>query len=663
MKPLIRSISISTWSVLCLLAAGEAQAVRPWNDYQVIMWIGNSAYAKPEKLPLFFQRLREMGVTAGMTHGHGDPKPLIENGMPYYLENTVNRGLCLKWNSQYRDWDAFVTGWAKTRARAAFVREYGLYDPAWRDWARLEVETLVERHKPNKPLACDLRDELSITISANPFDFDFSAGTIAAFRKWLAQQYGTLEKLNGEWDTHFQTWEQVLPFTTDEIKNRMASGEAIPRGNPDWQALAALRFDPQAARKAPVRWNLAPWCDFRTFLDLSLADILGSLRETARRLDPETPVGIEGTQMPSAFGGYDLWRLSRALDWVEPYDIGGSRAILGSFMEGQTFLSTIGESDARRARQRLWHLLLEGDRGCIVWWSEDCIGWESADYQLTAKGAALAPVLKEMTSPTARLLLRARREYDPIAIVYSQPSIQVDWLIESTVDGRTWHRRFSSYEAQVNKLAAQRVRILNQLQAAGFSPRFIASPQIEQGSLKTGGVKALIMTGAYALSDKEIASINEFARDRHALLVYAGEPGVFDAHGRLRTAPVFAPQPEIGDYGEILRTRITPPVKVKSPKSGIATYRYAADDSRIVAFERMAGVVMGEDLKLKTATPPQETRLEIEVEFDNTAHVYDLRSGEYHGHTNVVRVSVEAWQPTLLALRPARAASAGNMAR
>ena len=58
------------------------------------MWIGESAYKKPEKLPLFFQRLREMGVNTGMVYGDGDVRPLVENNFPYYVENIVNKGLC-----------------------------------------------------------------------------------------------------------------------------------------------------------------------------------------------------------------------------------------------------------------------------------------------------------------------------------------------------------------------------------------------------------------------------------------------------------------------------------------------------------------------------------------------------------------------------------------
>src|SRR2546430_12986111 len=105
-----------------------------------------------------------------------------------------------------------------------------------------------------------------------------------------------------------------------------------------------------------------------------------------------------------------------------------------SFMPGKTFVTTVFENDTRHAQRRLWHLLLEGDRGCIGWWSEDCFNWNSPDYKLTPKAQALAPALKEMTSPLAQIFLCAKRERDPVYFHYSQPSIQVDWLLESTVD-------------------------------------------------------------------------------------------------------------------------------------------------------------------------------------------------------------------------------------
>ena len=41
--------------------------------------------------------------------------------------------------------------------------------------------------RPHHPLAYNLRDELSTTISANPYDYDFHPASLAGFRQWLRQ--------------------------------------------------------------------------------------------------------------------------------------------------------------------------------------------------------------------------------------------------------------------------------------------------------------------------------------------------------------------------------------------------------------------------------------------------------------------------------------------
>lgn len=422
-----------TLALILLLAAPAFGQLRPWNDYRVIMWVSKP----PADFARFVQNLREMGVNTGMVFGDADPQPWVDAGFPYYVENIVNRGLCLKWNSKVRDWDAFVENWKKTRSEATFVREYCLDDPAWREWAKNQMRAVVRKNALHHPLAYNIRDELSITMSANPFDYCFCPKTQAAFRAWLKTQYRDLAELNARWETDFKNWDEVRPFSTDEIKRRK---------------------------------NSTPWCDFRTYMDVSLARVIDELRQVAHEIDPYTPVGIEGTQMPAAFGGYDLYRLSQVIDWVEPYDVAGARAIFGSFMPGKPILSTV--SDPATARQQLWHRLLEGDRGCIVWWSEDCF---DADFNLTAKAKALAPALNEMTSPLAQIFVHAQREYDPVTILYSQRDIQEDWLEESIPDGKTWVRRFSSYEAEHNRLAKTRVDCLHALQQLGFSPRFVVS--------------------------------------------------------------------------------------------------------------------------------------------------------------------------------------------
>lgn len=674
---------------IVLPVAGRCQdtnRLRPWREYRTIMWISDSAYKQPDKVPLFFQRLREMGINTGMVGGDGNLRPLLDNHFPYYVENIVNRGLCLKWNSNVRDWDKVVTDWARSgRPESALVRDYCLDDPEWQGWARRQVQQLVGQNREHEPLAYDIRDELSTTMSANPFDYDFSPKALAGFRTWLKTQYHDLAALNREWETQFKTWDDLKPFTTDQIKNRMASGEALPRGNPDWQEVQHLRFEPAKARQKPTAWNFSPWADFRSYMDLSLARALNDLRQAAREIDRRTPVGIEGTQMPHAFGGYDLWRLSQALDWVEPYDIGNAREIFGSFMPGKALMTTVFEQATNPARRRLWHLLLEGDRGCIIWWSEDCLDWKSTDYALTAKAKALAPVLQEMTSPLANLFLKAERERDPVFIHYSQPSIQVDWLLESTVDGSTWLRRFSSFEADHNLQAKVRNGWLKAFQDLGFSPRFLSSDQLEGGALAQYSNAVLVLPQSWALSEKEAAHIQKLARERAsgARVFCEGTPGLFDEHGRLRTQNALGdlvPLSVSGSFAvgatglksdpkggaqfaaERLQGKmewagwvgaqlgsLRPDVFVP-PGTRTRIHRFRIGDHRLLAFERNINYAMSEDLKQAGGNEPLEKPVEVEATLAQPAHVYDLRAQRYLGHTDRIRFTLDPWAPSLFAL-------------
>lgn len=579
---------------VALTACGE--------EYRVIMWVGNSASKHPDKFPLFLQRLREMNVNTGMVHGDDDPTRWVQARFPYYVENIVNRGLCLKWNSNVRDWSGFVDAWKKTRDKAAFVREPCLDDPSWRKWACDQMRAAVHRHAPQRPLLYDIRDELSVTISANPFDYCFCPKTLAAFREWLKTQYRDLAALNRQWETNFASWDSVMPFSTDEIKARQKQGSA----------------------------NFAPWCDFRTYMDISLANALAEIRRAAHEVDPRALVGIEGTQMPHAFGGYDLWRLSQVLDWVEPYDIAGARAIWGSFMPGKPIYSTIGESNADRARRRLWHLLLEGDAGCIVWWSEDCMDWKSAELALTAKGRALGTVFEELTSPVARLFVRAEREFDPVVIHYSQPSIQVDWLMESVSDGASWVRRFSSYEAKHNQMAKARVRCLQQLRAAGFSPRFALLPRPGE---------TFLMVGSVAMPDREIAAA------RRARLFADATPALYDEHGTRRSRSPLADVPLVKDWTEAV-AHLQPAVRVSPPA---AVYRFRCGNARLLAFERVEWQEMNEDLKLRTTRDAEARPVKTEARLLAPAHVYDLRTRQYFGLTDRFSFTLDPTRPSLFA--------------
>lgn len=644
-----------------------------------------------------FERLRELGVNTAMAGRDEDPRPFIDAGFGYYVENIINKGLCLKFSSSVTNWSRFIDEWSKTRDEKAFVRDYSFDDANWRDSVFDVMRKAARHHAPFGPVAYDLRDELSVTTSANPFDYDFSPSALAGFREWLKTQYASLEKLNEQWETDFPTWDAVMPFSTDRIKARMVTGERMPKGPPDWSALKQVKFDPAQAAKNPTRWNFSPWCDHRTYMDISLAKTLDALRTAAHEKDPATPVGIEGAQMPSAFGGYDLWRLSQALDWMEPYDVCNSREILASFMPRKPMMSTVFENDTNAAQRRLWHLLLLGDRGCIIWWSEDVIDWSKPDLPLTPKGRALAAVMKQMTSPLAKLFMLAEKEYDPIAIHYSQPSIQIARLLESAADGKTWPRRFSSFEATNNRHAQVRNGWLKLLQDLGYSPQFVSSLELRDAgngitcpsgrcvsfvSLETrryhdGQILALVFPQSSALGDQEF--VTSFAAG--IPLLATNEIALWDNHGkpcdrelnrptaRLSSTIDLKFYPNVSAYAaDRLRTtfhggeyatqadkrlnRMVPiPVRVP-PSARVLTHRYKLGDARLLAFERNIEWKMSEDLKQAGGNAELEKPVTFTAEWDEAAEVVDLLSGKRLGKTNKIEVQLDPWRPSLYALLP-----------
>ena len=621
----------------------QTTPLEPSDQNTTILWVGGSEAKRPEKFGLFVQRLKDMGINTGMVTGDADPSRWVKAGMPYYVENVVNRGLCLKYSSTVTDWDKFVTQWVKDgRPESAFVRDYCLDDPAWRQEAQKKMRQAVAVHKTNRPPLYDIRDELSTTISANPFDYDFAPKSLASFREWLKTQYTNLAALNAQWQTSFASWDAVVPFSTDKVKNRMGGGGAEPKGKPDWGEVQAIKFNPQAARKDPTRWNFAPWCDFRTYMDSVLTRALSDIRAAAKATDPNAKVGIEGTQMPSAFGGYDLARLATALDWVEPYDIGSAREIFGSFMPGKPMLTTVGEQDARAAQRRLWHLSLLGDTGCIIWWSEDCLDFSKDDWPLTKRAQALAPILKELQGPLATRFRRATRTADPIYLHYSQPSIQVAWLLESTVDGSTWHRRFSSYEATHNQHTKVRAAWLAALHELGYTPQFTA----DLASLPASAT--VILPHSYALTDSERRALPRFKT-----VLSSGPVGVFDGHGKLfeGTFPqtrVLEQPPTADELARLLP--MSPSVRVR-PSDHVRVHRYASGNDRLLAFERNVAYQMSESLQQAGGNEALEKPIEVVATLDKPGLVTDLRTGKSLGRTATLRFTLDPWKPSLFSVR------------
>jgi hypothetical protein len=365
-------------ALFATLAQGQPPVpARGWDQYQVIMWSTGSAadHAK------WIDRLSEIGLT-GEECTSCNAAPYAKAGFGFYVENMVQE-LAFLHNREplyQSDWNAYTK---PPHDKRYLLRKPSLNDPAFWRSAKPGVQALVRRYSGLRPFLYQLRDELSLGSYASPMDYDFDPNALAEFRKWLRGVYGSLDALNKEWETGFQSWEDVQPLDTYEIKDRE-----------------------RAALKNQARENYASWADHREFMDVTMAESLKRLRGYVREIDPETPVGIEGTQMPSAWGGFDLWRLSHVVDWVEPYDIAGARDIWRSFLPGgTTVLNTVFGDDYAHIRQRLWSLLLQGNRGALIWDDDKSrmILKNDPAMPVTERGRGLAPVIQELRRAAPRI--------------------------------------------------------------------------------------------------------------------------------------------------------------------------------------------------------------------------------------------------------------------
>ncbi|MGD0110569.1 MAG: beta-galactosidase trimerization domain-containing protein [Armatimonadota bacterium] len=477
---------------------------QPPSGYQVIMWVLDGYTSNQD---LFFQRMHDLDVTAVQVSRGDLPDAPLQHGFDYYVENIHRIGFLHEAHKVYEDdWN----GYAKTRDKRYLIRKPSLQDPDYLGEAKGILQGAARQYVGLNPLLYDIGDECSITSFASPMDYDFSGYALAAFRDWLKQQYGTLDKLNAEWETEFATWDDVQPMTTYEIKEREKKGSE----------------------------NYSPWADHRTFMDVTYAETVDQFRRWLHEIDPKTPAGLEGAQMPAAFGGYDLWRLSHAVDWVEPYDIGGSHAIFRSFLPaGAPMYATIFEHDAKPASRRLWHLLLNGDRGSIIWCSSDWFDYSSP--QLTPKPwvAGMADLFAELRGPAAQAIMNATRDRAQIAIHYSHPSIQAAWMIDSRPDGDTWIRRFSSYEGVHSGIARVRNGWMKLVEDLGLQYDFVSAEQIEAGKLGELGYKVLVLPESLAIGEEEAAQIEAFVRNGGTVIADF-LPGVFDEHAKRRKTGV-----------------------------------------------------------------------------------------------------------------------------
>ena len=462
-----------------LVALASAQSTR----FETILW----RHGGPRLDARIAARLQRAGVSAVSVDQGEDPARMRELGLRFYLDHAAGKGTLHLREPEFR---AALEAYERSRDPKHLVRPRSLHDA---DVRRSLLELLrkrVPRAKRHGALMISLDDEISTTRFATPLDFCFSKSSLTAFREFVRARYGKLARLSQAWGREVASFEQLRPPTTDEVR----------------------------AREFGAEWpkNLADWNDHREFMDASMQELLGLLCNESRRLAPKTPVGFEGGQAPAAFGGWDWSRLLTHVDYVEPYDIGGAREVVRSLRSAGTkhFETIFPPEDPRQLElsvARLYDAFAHGLSGVVLWSSGRFM---NDNGTLTGFGQRLSVELPRLSGPAGAALAGAEVYAGEVAILESQASVRLHWMLDSRKDGETWLRRFATHEREHSTAIAARVSWIRLLQDLGFAFRFVTPRDLRRDKFGGGRrPKVLILPSALALGDESLRAIETFARD------------------------------------------------------------------------------------------------------------------------------------------------------
>ena len=582
------------WLVLAWLGVAPHTAWAGWDRYELIIWQDQT----PERLAA----LKDAGFTAAKLNGNGgvDPAALAKHrasGLQFYIENiatdyyapyhryTPGRNVTWLWDAQKSLLQA------DPARQDVFVRAPGLLDPAWQERVARRLTAVAAAHEPGPPLFYTLADETGIGDLAAAWDADTAPESLAAFRDWLASEYSSLAALNQQWGTAYASWSTVAPELTD----------------------AAL---------ARTDGNYSAWSDFKAFMDVSFTGALRMGTDAVHRGDPAALAALEGAQVPG-WGGYDYARLAPTVDVMEIYDSGLALELARAFNPALIPLRTSFENSAAE-RHAAWSAFLHGVRGTIVWDDDGSI--VGTDGQLSARARALAAQTREFQA-LAPLVWATVPHRDAVAIVVSQASFRVGWLLDRHREGGHWWERDAEREGGPNAWRTAREQMAGHLFGQGLNPVWLATADSIPAT-----AEIVVLPHTLALSDQEITSLRAFEA-RGGVVVAGTEAGLYDGHGRRRAVPPAFTTTVLS--GPAAAVRVT---DAQGLATGLVVQVLDGADGQLVA--------------IQSARPDQVSRALV-VNMPRPAEVTDVRTGEVFGRTQTVAITLDAIDPTILRLRRA----------
>ncbi len=332
-------------------------------------------------------------------------------------------------------------------------------------------------------------DEGSLASYTDPVDFCWSPHTLRKFRLWLREQYGSLENLNLKWKSHFIAWDDVVPLTTEEARQKK---------------------------------TYAPWADHRTYMEISFANAYKTVREAVTEGDPQGCIALSGTQVTTPYDGCDWYRLDQIIDDFLSYSGGNQWDLHRSFAKPGArigFWTGYGRSGAA-VQNEIWTAALNNVLHPNLFWSPSVI---NPDFTWSRSGKDMGEAFRSLKyEGVGKLLMEAERVNDGVAIHYSMSSVHAAGILGMHP------RRNDDDEGSVG-FPANRGGWSSCLSDLGLGFEFMAYAQIEKGALNYPKQKVLILPLSIALSSQEVQNIRRFVEQGGTIIADAAA-GLMDEH-------------------------------------------------------------------------------------------------------------------------------------
>ena len=520
----------------------------PWGDF--LLGIYNMG-TRPGTGKLW----REMGLGHRAVQTTGSPAFPVQNDLQFHASNILYslQGL---YHRDYKRWREIKAAQAKARGPTKLARHRCLSDPKEEKFTRDILTAAALRFRPFKPLHYSIGDEIGIGDMASPHDLCASKWCMARYRKWLEKRYGTIAKLNAQWETDYKGWQDVEMFST-------------------WQALDRAETG-----------NFSPWADRLEFMDVVLYGAVAKGVAAVRAIDPDAMCNVSGFQQPSCWG-FDHWQLSRTVNCCTPYEIGESPDVLMSFWDdgktGKIHMPGFGQG-----AEGLWRSFVRGYGICQQWDSFGNVYSRMIDIKAGRLAERAKPVkafADWVHSGPGRMRNLARRQRDAVALLHSQPSLRGNWILEVTARpdvhdrGPRWVNR-GSWSVRKKEMSFRvRCSWVQWMHDVGVWPRFVDARQLGDDFLIKRGYKVLVLPRAVAISDESAEAIRRFAA-AGGTVVADTWCGLMDGACRMRKAGALDEMFGVrrGDYRKLNISRIAP-----GQKSGL---QVGGKDLPFVAFEQ-----------------------------------------------------------------------------